>query len=72
MEVERDDGIDVYCILEEDSIRLTDALVVECGGGGKAEIKMTPRPDLSNDLSLPEMRKPGRNSFCRRRVNWGF
>lgn len=48
MEVARDDGIDVHCVLEEDSIRLPDALVVECGGRGKAEVKMTPRPDLSN------------------------
>lgn len=48
----RDDGIDVYCILEEDSLRLADALDAERGGGGKAEIKITPRPDLSNDLSL--------------------
>lgn len=34
-----------------------------CRGGGRAEIKMTPRPDLSNGVSPTEMR-PGRKGLA--------
>lgn len=63
------DGIEVHGILEEDSIRLANALDVEYRGRGKAEMQMTPAPDLSNGVSLTQVRKPGRNSFSRRRGN---
>lgn len=63
------DGTEVYSILEEESVRLANVLDVECGGRGKAEMQMTPAPDLSNGVSLTEVRKPGRNSFSRRRGN---
>lgn len=63
------DGIEVYGILKEESIRLANALDVECRGRGKAEMQMTPAPDLSNGVSLTEVRNPGRNSFSRRRGN---
>lgn len=34
-----------------------------CRGGGRGEIKMTPRPDLSNGVSPTETR-PGRKSLA--------
>lgn len=63
VEVRKGGGIEVCNVLEEDSIRLAHALDVGYRGGGRAEIKTTPRPDLSNGVSPTETR-PGRKSLA--------
>lgn len=39
VEMGNGDGLEVYSILEEESVGLTNALDVECVGRGKAEIQ---------------------------------
>lgn len=63
VEVRKGGAIEVCDILDEDSIRLAHDLDVGQRGGGRAEIKMTPRPDLSHGVSLTETRT-GRKSLA--------